>query len=186
MKRASLVILIILFFLSQPIYSKTIKGLVRDLSSLPLVEVKVILLPSGRIAISDEKGMFKLNLPIDYEKGKLKFSKYGYYDEVVNLNDFEKLKKKEIILIPTEFLVEEISVSALNQEERKISVPMAESKVSKFELKEKISENLVDTLKNTPGVHFIGSGGFKATPTIRGFGRKRVLLLLDGARITSD
>ena len=41
-------------------------------------------------------------------------------------------------------------------------------------------------MQNSPGVHFIGKGGSTVTPSIRGLARRRILLLVDGARITSD
>jgi hemoglobin/transferrin/lactoferrin receptor protein len=74
----------------------------------------------------------------------------------------------------------------MNQERESIEIPAAERSLSGLEIQEKIPESIVDTLSDTPGVHFIGSGGLSVTPSIRGLARRRVLVLVDGHRITSD
>ena len=93
--------------------------------------------------------------------------------EIIKLPTKKTGKKLSVILIPKEQIQEEISVTALDTEEKAVSVPMSESKVSQLEIKEKIAENIVTTLLNTPGVHFIGKGGYTVTPSIRGLARRR-------------
>jgi len=173
---------------AYPGAERRVAGIIKDIDRQPVAGVKVVLLPSLRTARSSEDGSFAIPLPADLPAGEgmLQFSKEGYYRNSVTLEKFLKRRDRVVFMVPTEYLTEEISVSALNREEKKTTVPIAESSVSRLEIKEKLAANLVETVDHTPGVHFIGSGGNKATPSIRGFGRKRVLMLLDGARITSD
>ena len=92
----------------------------------------------------------------------------------------------EIFLIPLKLLKEDITVTALNEAEKAISVPFAQNVVSKIEIKENMPETIVQALQNSPGIHFIGKGGVSVTPSIRGLARRRILLLANGARIISD
>jgi outer membrane receptor protein involved in Fe transport len=184
--------IILYVFLGLTLYGSiqadVIHGVVRDIDSRALKGVRVILYPSARVSYTDENGVFTIIKPIDLSvnKGVLFFSKAGFFTNSISLQKFFRYSKKVVFLVGAEYLSEEISISALNREETKIDVPLAESSISRLEIQEKLPVNMVEILEDSPGVHFIGQGGLKVTPTIRGMGRKRVLVLLDGARITSD
>ena len=46
--------------------------------------------------------------------------------------------------------------------------------------------NVAEGLSATPGVAALGSGGFSLVPSVRGLARRRVLYLIDGARLSSE
>jgi len=165
-----------------------IKGIVKDHKKKPLAAVKVIVKKTGESTITDLEGKFALTLTVP-DKVKfviLIFDRSGYYlhEERVRVSD--RVQVFKIVFISKEYIREKISVTALNQEKETISIPMAETSVSSLEIQENISENIAETLSDTAGVHFIGKGGFSVTPSIRGLARRRVLVLVDGIRVTSD
>jgi outer membrane receptor protein involved in Fe transport len=53
------------------------------------------------------------------------------------------------------------------------------------DLDQRHPENLAETIAIIPGAGFIG-GGHSAVPSIRGFGRGRALIMLDGARVSAE
>jgi outer membrane receptor protein involved in Fe transport len=91
-----------------------------------------------------------------------------------------------VYLIPIRLLKEDVTVTALNSAAKAISVPFAQNVVSAVAIKESLPETIVQAVQNSPGIHFIGKGGVSVTPSIRGLARRRIVLLADGARITSD
>lgn len=181
-------LLVSLFFLLYlQINSRIIKGVVRDIGFRSVENVAIHIKETKKYTISMSDGYFELDVPDSLQLIHLVFESEYHYDKTVKLELKGKLKPVTIILIQKEYLQNEILVTAFDTEERSLNIPKAQNVISELEVKEKISESLVDTLTNyTPGVHFIGSGGFMATPSIRGLARRRVLLLMDGVRITGD
>ncbi len=53
-------------------------------------------------------------------------------------------------------------------------------------LTEEMAPNVTEGLASTPGVSALGSGGFSLVPSLRGLARRRVLYLVDNARLSSE
>ncbi len=173
----------ILFF---QINSRTIIGVVRDIGYRSVDNVAIHAKETGKYTVSMKDGYFELIVPDDLKIVTLIFESRNHYDKTVRIELKENLKPITVLLIQKEYLRNEVLVTAYDTKERSITLPKAQNIISELEVREKISESLVDTLTDSPGVHFIGSGGFMTTPSIRGLARRRVLLLLDGVRITGD
>lgn len=170
------------------LFPAEIKGIVKDHKKNPLAAVKVVVKQTGASTVTNPEGKFAVTVTVP-DKVKfvvLIFDRSGYYlhEERVRVSD--RVQVFKIVFISKEYIREKISVTALNQEKETISIPMAETSVSSLEIQEKISESIAETLSDTAGVHFIGKGGFSVTPSIRGLARRRVLVLVDGIRVTSD
>lgn len=163
-----------------------ISGTVKDNKKNILSAVTVIVKHTDSTTITDIRGTFKVTVPDEWETAVLIFKRKGYHPRELRVKVDNKPKVLEMFFIPQEYLLEKVTVTALNQERESIEVPAAERSLSSVEIQEKIPESIVDTLSDTPGVHFIGSGGLSVTPSIRGLARRRVLVLVDGHRITSD
>jgi outer membrane receptor protein involved in Fe transport len=163
-----------------------IKGIVKDQNKKPLAAVTVTVKNTKNVTITDVDGRFVLVVPDKLKSVVLVFDRRGYHphEERVRVTDHEQVFK--LFFISKEYIREKVSVTAMNQAEETISIPMAETSVSSLEIQEKIPENIMETLSDTAGVHFIGKGGYSVTPSIRGLARRRVLVLVDGTRITSD
>ena len=163
-----------------------ISGIVKDSKKNILAAVTVIVKHTDTTTSTDSQGKFKVTVPDEWETAVLIFQRKGYHPRELRVKVDNKLKILEMFFIPREYLLEKVTVTAMNQERESIEVPAAERSLSSLEIQEKIPESIVDTLSDTPGVHFIGSGGLAITPSIRGLARRRVLVLVDGHRITSD
>ncbi len=168
------------------LWPKEIRGVIQNVNFKTIDVARIHLKETGQYFYSGKSGRFKIHVPDQYPAVTLVFHNTFYYTKTLRVTMDREVKEINILLVPREHLKEEVTVTALSYEEKAVTVPMAESVVSELEIKEKIAENLVDTLQNTPGVHIIGQGGFSATPSIRGIARRRVLLLIDGTRVTSD
>lgn len=172
--------------LSLPGFSKEIQGTIQNSFFKDVGIAKIQLKETGRYFYSGKKGTFIVPVPDEYASVTLVFYHNFFFTWSEKVKMDREIKKIHIHLVPKEHLQETVTVTALSYKEKAVAAPMAESVVSEVEIKEKIAENLVATLQNSPGVHFIGQGGFQAAPSIRGLARRRVLMLVDGARIISD
>ena len=179
-------LLILFACISTPLLAGTIEGVIQNVNFKSIDTAKIHLKETGQYFFSKKNGTFEIPVPDNYDYVTLVISNNFYFTKTLKVKMDREIKKLNVLLVPREPLHEEVTVTALSYEEKSVSIPMAENVVSELEIKEKIAENLVETLQNTPGVHFIGAGGFSVTPSIRGLARRRVLLLADGTRITSD
>ena len=131
-------------------------------------------------AITDKEGNFKLeNI------------KTGTYLFEISLIGYKKSVKRLFISKDTlvSFLISE-SVSELNEvvitavsrsTELKLS-PIIIKPIDVGDLNENSSTNLIDALKNVPGLNQITTGAGISKPTIRGLGYNRVISLYNGIR----
>ncbi|MFC2155244.1 TonB-dependent receptor [Acidobacteriota bacterium] len=181
-----ILLLILLAGIAAPLLAKKIEGLIQNVNFKSIDIAKIHMKETGQYFFSKKKGKFEIPVPDNYDSVTLIISNNFYFTKTLKVKMDREIKKLNVLLIPREPLHEEVTVTALSYEEKSVTIPMVESVVTEVEIKEKIAENLVETLQNTPGVHFIGAGGFSVTPSIRGLARRRVLLLADGTRITSD
>ncbi len=178
--------LIAFVLLRATLLPTVIKGIVKDHKKKPLPSIQVIVKDTGTATLTNSDGTFSLVVPDRFKTVTVVFERSGYHSHDTRVKVDKNLKVFKIFFIPREYIQEKITVTALNQEAASVSIPMAETSISSMEIQEKISENVMETLSDTAGVHFIGKGGFSITPSIRGLARRRVLVLVDGSRVTSD
>lgn len=182
--RGAWLFLLVLFSWRLP--GSEIRGTVRDIYDRAVPQVRIALGSDGETVAVDENGNFSFSVAEGTREVRLFFAAPRHYPEkrvVVPRNASRPLK---VYLIPLKILREEVTVTALNQAEKTFTVPFAQTVVSEVEISESLPETVVQAAQNSPGVHFIGKGGIGVTPSIRGLARRRILLLADGARVTSD
>ncbi len=176
----------LVFFLSViQSFAVEIKGEILNLEGKPVAEAVVLHRKSGNKALTDEKGLFILTVP-DEKKIRLEIFHEDYIEQEIVLASQDLSGKVTVRLIPYIMQREEIVVTALRYPESSSSVPAAETVIPKETLEEKMSSNITEGLSNIPGVSNIGTGGFSLVPNIRGLARRRVLIMIDNARVTSD
>jgi len=182
------VILLVLFsfYLVRALPAAQIKGIVKDIDKNPFPSIMVLVKNTGKATFTNPEGKFQIGVPGSMKHVVLVFQRQGYLSEERLVRVDDQLKIFEIHFTEQFSLRHDISVTAMSWEKNILTVPMAEHSVADLEIREKIPENIVETLSDTPGVSFIGSGGFSVTPSVRGLARRRVLVLVDGNRITSD
>ena len=178
--------LVIPLFIYDLCLGVQVSGIVKDTHKKRVPSVTVIVKNSDEKTVTGQDGKFTLNVPDNRQTVTLIFNRYGFHPVEYQVNPGKGIKTIEILFIPREVLLQQVTVTATNKAKEELSVPVAESSVSELELQSKMPENLIEGLSETPGVHFIGSGGFAITPSIRGLARHRVLMMVDGARVTSD
>lgn len=179
-------LLIAVLSLPAAVFAAEINGIVKGHNNKPLSSVTITVKGTDNKTVSDIDGKFKLTVPDNRDKVVLVFERHGCYPQQTSVPINDRIQVFKMVFVPIEHIREKISVTALDRETESISIPMAETAVTLGEIQEKIPENIVDGLSDTTGVHFIGKGGFAVTPSIRGLARRRVLLLVDGFRVTSD
>ncbi|MBN2347073.1 MAG: TonB-dependent receptor [Candidatus Aminicenantes bacterium] len=171
---------------SVPLGAVEVRGDVRDIYNAPLAGILIRVGSDGRIFSTDENGEFRFEVDEREATLCLHFESPYHYKDKKTVSLRKLPDRLTVVLIPIRLLKEEVSVTALNREEKAVSVPFAQSIVSSVSMAENQPETVVQALQQTPGVHFIGKGGVSVTPSVRGLARRRILLLAGGARITSD
>lgn len=163
-----------------------VRGIVRDITKQPLAGILVQAGEGGPVYITNADGEFI------FAAGEKDFPLTVYFISPLFHKERRLLHGKgapvtvNVFLIPLRQFKEEVAVTALNSLEKAGAVPFAQKVISGVTIREDQPESIVQAVQNSPGVHFIGKGGSTVTPSIRGLARRRILLLVDGARITSD
>jgi outer membrane receptor protein involved in Fe transport len=162
-----------------------IKGRISSPEGKPIEKAVVLHRSSGAKTLTDESGAFLLILP-DAERINLEIIHSDYMDQVITIAGRNLGKNAVITLIPLVRQKEEIVVTALRYPESSGSIPVAETVLSKERIDEKMPSTIAQGLLELPGIANLGAGGFSLVPSIRGLARRRVLVMIDNARVTSD
>jgi len=162
-----------------------IKGKVLNLGGSPVAQAEVLHRPSGVKSLTDAEGLFTLIVP-DETRIRLEINHPDYVEQEVILTEKNLQKRIVITLIPYIVQREEVVVTAMRHPESSASVPAAETVVLTEILEEEMHPNITEGISSLPGVSSMGAGGFSLVPNIRGLARRRVLILIDNARVTSD
>ena len=78
--------------------------------------------------------------------------------------------------------IDEVVVTAVTRASELKKIPVVIKSVDKNIINQNASTNLIDGLKNIPGVNQITSGAAISKPVIRGLGYNRVITLVDGIK----
>lgn len=162
-----------------------IKGTVVGAAQNPVAGAVILHRASGARAETDASGAFAIKVP-DGERVALEVVHPDHYDREFMLGPKGLERPVVLVLTPLIRQNEEVIVTALRYPEPSLSVPAASAILSAEALTEEMAPNVNDALQEVAGVAAIGTGGFSLVPTIRGLARRRVLYLIDGARLESD
>ncbi len=192
MKKGSigLFLFLSLQFLGLSAFAGTVKGRVLDDEGKPLANVKVEVLDSSIITQTETNGIFVLE---DVESDRLfvTFSHPDYETRTVQM-PVEKspapmfeisLRAKNPMFMT---IKEEITVTAEADSIIDINLPSHRTILPSSVLIEMGTSNLAESVEKVPGVATVGKGGYSMVPAIRGLAEHRILLLVDGVRITSE
>ena len=174
---------IFLLILSIYCFGVTIRGKVITIDGRPLEGAYVFYL--SKKAVTDEKGCFSLEIE-EKKKIRLTVTHEEYVGKEIILTSKDYLREIIITLVPYIRQSEEVVVTAMRYPEPLTHVPAAETVITGENINEKMCPNIAEVISDYPGVSNIGIGGFNKVPSIRGLARRRVLILIDNARIWSD
>jgi hemoglobin/transferrin/lactoferrin receptor protein len=175
----------VLFAVVAQARAAEVRGTVVGAVQNPIPGALVLHRASGLKVETDAEGRFVLDLPA---AGRivLEVVHPGYYEREFLLGPKETGRPIVLVLAPLIKQSEEVVVTALRYAEPSIQVPAASTVVSGETLADKLVPNINDGLQDVPGVGALGTAGFSLVPSIRGLARRRVLYLVDGARLESD
>ena len=117
--------------------------------------------------------------------------KAGRYFVEVSGNNYNSLtisvevKKDSIINFELQKSAKEISevvVTAVSRASELKKIPIVIKTLDKNQINQNASSNVIDGLKNVPGINQITTGAAISKPVIRGLGYNRVITLVDGIR----
>ncbi|MGZ5439594.1 MAG: TonB-dependent receptor [Candidatus Aminicenantales bacterium] len=162
-----------------------IRGKVVGALDNPVAAAVVLHRASGAKTETDAEGRFALDLPAP-GRFILEVIHPDYYEREFEIGPKELAKPVVLVLVPLITQNEEVVVTAMRYPEPSIQVPAASTVVSGETLSEEMVPNINEGLQNIPGVGALGSAGFSLVPSVRGLARRRVLYLVDGARLESD
>lgn len=86
---------------------------------------------------------------------------------------------------PAHTVLDDTVVTATRAEKSSFATPVTISVVNKKQMEEQNSVTFTDLINGVAGVTLSGAGPWETTPTIRGMGTNRVLVLFDGDRETN-
>ncbi|HEX2695631.1 MAG TPA: TonB-dependent receptor [Acidobacteriota bacterium] len=184
MKRTILATLVLL---SVPLWARAfeVRGTVVTPEGMPVAGAVVLHRPSGTRDVTDARGAFALDLP-QGARVRLEVIHPDHYEQEFDVPRKDLARGVVLTVLPVVRRKEEIVVTALRHPEARAAIPVAETVVAKGALAEAMPSNITEGLSATPGVAALGSGGFSLVPSVRGLARRRVLYLVDDARLSSE
>jgi outer membrane receptor protein involved in Fe transport len=185
MLRNVLFALFVLVLIAIAAQAAEIRGTVLSPAQNPIAGAVVLHRASGAKTETDAAGSFVLDLP-EGERFTIEVIHPDFYEREFLLGPKELARKIVLVLVPLIKQNEEVIVTALRYAEPSMNLPAASSVITGATLADKMAPNINDALQEISGVAAIGTGGFSLVPTIRGMARRRVLYLIDGARLESD
>ena len=161
---------------------KSVEGRVIDGQTQETLPGAMLTIPDLKLSVlTDEQGRFKFNnIP---EKGKFLIEvRYIGYKTLIETIDFANNINLDFALFPSVIETKEIVVTgtAFSTDKRRNST--AVSSITKDQLINHPSGNLIDAIAKTPGVSQVTTGGGISKPVIRGLSYNRVVTLVDGAK----
>lgn len=180
----SIILYILLLFTFSNSYANlaSIEGRVIDGQSKETLPGALVTIPDLKISVvTDASGQFKFNnIP---EKGRFLVEvRYIGYSTLIQTIDFSLKVNLEFALFPSVIEAKEVVITgtAFSTDNRKNST--AVSSVTKDQLINRPSGNLIDAIAKVPGVSQVTTGGGISKPVIRGLSYNRVVTLVDGAK----
>lgn len=122
------------------------------------------------------------NIPSDSDT--VVFSCVGFEIQELNILN-NKQDTINIELQPSSLFLEEVVISTAKNELKSFEQTTPASVITQNKITENVTQNIADIVDNEPSVSHVGGGFYKA-PSIRGLAQKRIVVLIDGERISSE
>ncbi|MFC2169308.1 TonB-dependent receptor [Acidobacteriota bacterium] len=192
MKKSIFLLLVFLFLCGLSYSSATadVKGKVSDDAGKPLANVRVEAINTPIITMTETDGSFALEELASGEY-QILFTHPDYRTDMIKIDVNEKPEKLiHVTLTPKNPMLiaikEEITVTAEADSIIDISLPSHRTILPSSIISELGTANIAEAVEKTPGVAMVGKGGYSMAPSIRGLAENRILLLVDGIRLTSE
>src|SRR3989449_79051 len=159
----------------------TVTGRVVDNAGQPVPQAIVEITQLGKSVTAGADGAFRVALaPGRYT---LAVRRHGFAPAVREISVGAGQAALEIVLTPSAFNLEPVTVTATRQPLASASSPLPSSALAGDELRQAQSVSLAHVVEALPGVRAITTGSQIGKPVIRGFSGPRVLVLENGSRL---
>ncbi len=161
--------------------AQILKGYVRDEQSKEVLAGATIYIPDLRTgAVTDLDGKYSIsNLPKRKLLIQVRLIGYSTVSQTVDLSlSAEKDFFLQVSIIEKNEIV--VTGSAFTTDAKRTSVAI--TPIDKVKILSSASDNLVQSLSNTPGISTISTGNSISKPVIRGLGYNRVVVVNEGIR----
>lgn len=147
-------------------------------ATIPGVAVYIPDMKTG--AVSNAEGIYKIeNLP--QTKLLIQVSFLGY-KTIIETVDLSTVTLKDFAMEVSVKEINEVVVTGHSQAGEKNRTPTPISTISKVQLLQNASSNIIDAIAKQPGISQITTGSGISKPVIRGLGYNRVVVVNDGIR----
>jgi len=176
------VVFSLIIVIAQPWSALAFRGRVVDPQGQPVAQAEVYVLGRPGEAITDAEGRFEWKPDPSPPFEVLVVARGGTYMSPVIVETFDPAVELTVVASPVLNEIVTVSGSAPGIE----STPAAgTTTLSSSEIGVRLPTNLVQALENVAGVSQV-SEGQAGVPAVRGLARGRTLILIDGARVTSE
>jgi iron complex outermembrane recepter protein len=146
----------------------------------PLSGASVLLVEARKGTVTDSAGSFIfINAPSGHNLVEIS---YQGYRSIVEHLDFSGAMEKNYELFSSVIENEAITVTAVGGPISTKKIPIPVTRVSRDQLMNIASTNIIDALSRQPGVSQITTGPAISKPVIRGLGYNRLVVMNDGIR----
>lgn len=186
-------VLVLMVFIGRPCLAGqtgNIKGRVSRSDGKPLPDVRVTIQEAAIETTTDANGTFQIEglKPDTYQ---LMFVHPDYYSRSMTVSIERQseaiiqvsLNEKNPMLLT---IKEEITVTAEADSIIDVNLPSHRTILPASVLAELGTSNVAESVEKVPGLAMAGKGGYSMVPSIRGLAENRILLMLDGVRISSE
>ena len=171
----------LLFCLSLNVKAQNdLKGLVQDKKGNPLEGVSIYIPDLKKGTSTNKEGQYSLkNMPSGNWLVEISLIGYRPHSEKLTITGTRTFN---YALTATSYELNEVTVTGVSSATLKRENPIPISVLSKSDLLQNTSSNIIDALGRIPGVSEITLGPSISKPVIRGLGYNRVLVINDGVR----
>lgn len=182
MKRILFTLSILLPFTSFLAFAQSsLSGKISVKNSDQVLPGAIIYLPELKQgALAGLDGIYRLNnLPSGIFLVEIKSIGYNTFITSMKISGAERL---DVSMEESAVEMDEVVVTGSVSTTQRLLNPIPMVSVDKYELKRKVSTNIIDALSSVPGISQISTGNAVSKPVIRGLGYNRVLVLHDDIR----
>ena len=182
MKNVYHLILVALVLATQNLYSQhTISGIVKSQSNDEIIANATVYLVDYKTGVTtDSKGFYSF---VNFKSGAylIEASSLGYATAAIKI-DIKNDTTLNFSLPTLHKELNEVVITGVSRSSLVKQNPVIIKTLDKNYLNQNLATNIIDALKNVPGVNQITTGAAISKPVIRGMGYNRVITLLDGIK----
>src|SRR6266699_4709161 len=175
--------MLVLLLSAVLVAADTVTGRVVDNGGQAIPQAIVEITELGRSVTATDAGAFRIELaPGRYT---LAVRRHGFAPAVreISVGAGQAAPVLEIVLVPSAFRLEPVTVTATRQALASENSPLPTSALAGDELRQTEGVSLAQVVEALPGARTISTGAQIGKPVIRGFSGPRVLVLENGSRL---